>query len=516
LAATTTGVFEEVGKGGEARSSNTAPQDLKRKTARGALVSTSAHAGTFVVRTGSLMVLARLLLKEDFGLVNMVTALTGFLGLLRYGLSMATVQRLSVTEAQASNLFWINLAAGGALALLAATTAPILVAFYAEPRLFWVTIALGSILVFNGAAEQHRALLQRSMRFVALAVIDMASLVVSVTAGIGMALTGYGYWALVAMTTSQPVVSVVGAWLATGWIPGPPQRRSGTRSMVAYGGGVTLHNVVAYLAFNVDKVLIGRVWGAEALGIYGRAYQLINLPNETLHSTIGSVAFPALSRVQNDPERLKAYFLKGYCVFLSLVLPITVACALFADDIILVLLGPKWREAAVIFRLLAPTVLAFAFTNPFAWLMLASGRAGRCVRIAAAATPVLLLGYALGLKHGPQGVAVGFSIAMILSIVPVMLWAKQGTLITLSDIFRAVMPSATSLLVGVAAALALRPMLDQVEPVFLRLMTESIVLFGGYLLTLLFIMKQKSLYMGLLREVGLWPVGSWRTADEKV
>ena len=514
-ASTTNGAFG-VGEGSKAEASDVALHDLKRKTARGALVSAGAQASTFVLRTGSLVVLARLLLKEDFGLVNMVTAVTGFLGLLRYGLSMATVQRMSISGAQTSTLFWINLAVGGVLALLAVITAPMLVAFYVEPRLFWVTVALGTILIFNGAAEQHRAMLQRSMRFEALAVIDIASLLVSVAAGIGMAVAGHGYWALVAMTISQPVVNVVGVWLATGWIPAMPQRRSGIRSMVAYGGAVTLNNLIAYVAFNVDKVMIGRVWGAEALGIYGRAYQLINLPNESLHSTIGSVAFPALSRVQNDPARLKAYFLKGYCVFLSLVLPITMGCALFADDIVLVFLGPKWREAASIFRLLAPTILAFAFTNPFGWLMLASGRAGRCVRIAVVATPLLILSYALGLKHGPQGVAVGFSIAMVLSIVPVMLWAKQGTLITLRDILRAATPGSMSTVLGVASILAIRPILGQVEPALVRLMAESTVLFGVYLLTLLFIMKQKSVYMGLLREIGLWPVGSSRTAVEKV
>jgi O-antigen/teichoic acid export membrane protein len=379
-----------------------------------------------------------------------------------------------------------------------------------------VTVALGTVLIFNGAAEQHRAMLQRSMRFAMLAVIDIASLLVSVTAGIGMALAGHGYWALVGMTISQPVVNVVGVWLATGWIPGMPQRRSGIRSMVAYGGAITLNNLIAHVAFNIDKVLIGRIWGAEALGIYGRAYQLANLPNETLHSTIGSVAFPALSRVQNEPERLKAYFLRGYGLFLSLVLPIAMGCALLADDIILVLLGPKWREAASIFRLLAPTVLAFAFTNPFAWLMLASGRAGRCVRISASVTPIMILSYVLGLRHGPQGVAAGFSVAMVLSIVPVMLWAKQGTLITLRDILRAATPASMSTVIGAAGVLAVRPMLGHVEPALLRLMAESTALLGAYLLTLLFIMKQKAVYAGLLREIGLWPAGSWGTVVQKV
>src|SRR4030095_9033349 len=109
--------------GGEIDTADVVLQDLKRKTARGVLISIGAQASTIVFRFGSLLVLARLLLREDFGLVNMVTAFTGFLGLLRYGFSMATVQRTFITGAQSSTLFWINLAASGLLALLAAVNA---------------------------------------------------------------------------------------------------------------------------------------------------------------------------------------------------------------------------------------------------------------------------------------------------------------------------------------------------------------------------------------------------------
>src|SRR2546425_1753736 len=187
LASTTAGVIRAV-EGDETGASDVALKDLKRKTAMGALASTGARAGSFVLRTASLIVLARLLLKEDFGLVNMATAFTGFLWLLMdAGLSLATVQSASITRAQTSTLFWINLAVGGLLALVAAVTAPILSAFYGEPRLYWVTVALGTSFILNGAASQHRAMLQRSMRFAVLAIIDIVSLVASIAAGIGMA-----------------------------------------------------------------------------------------------------------------------------------------------------------------------------------------------------------------------------------------------------------------------------------------------------------------------------------------
>ncbi len=98
--------------------------------------------------------------------------------------------------------------------------------------------------------------------------------------------------------------------------------------------------------------------------IYGRAYQLINIPTDNLNSAVGEVAFSALSRIQDDPVRLKSYFLKGYSLVLAMTLPITIACALFADDLVLVLLGPKWKDSAAIFRFLAPTILVFAIANP--------------------------------------------------------------------------------------------------------------------------------------------------------
>jgi PST family polysaccharide transporter len=280
--------------------------------------------------------------------------------------------------------------------------------------------------------------------------------------------------------------------------------------MLHYGGTITLNNVIVYLAYNAEKVLLGRFMGAEALGIYGRAYQLINLPTENLNSTIGLVAFPALSRVQDDPARLRSYFLKGYTLFLSLVMPITMGCALFAEDIIRVFLGPNWNAATEVFRLLAPTILTFALINPFAWLMLASNRAGRSLQIALMIAPVVILSYLAGLKHGPNGVAAAFSIAMVLLVVPVVAWAKHNTSITTRDIFRAIFPPLLSILAGASVVLIASGWYSRIEPVFVRLVVANSILFGVYSLVLLFVMKQKPVYTALLREIGVWPLGKRR------
>jgi O-antigen/teichoic acid export membrane protein len=485
-------------------SSDHAPHDLKRKTARGALVSTFGQGANFVLRTGSMVVLARLLTPADFGLVGMATACTGFLALVQdAGLSMATVQRATITRAQTSTLFWINLAVGVILAALCAAMAPLVVAFYHEPRLFWMMVVFGSGFLFSGAAAQHRAIMQREMRFSHLAMIDIAALCVSIAVGIAMAVAGKGYWALVGMALALPVVSLIGVWVAGGWLPGPPQRQAGVRSMLRYGGTVTLNGVIVYIAYNADKVLLGRFCGAEVLGIYGRAYQLINLPTANLNSAIGSVAIPALSRLQNDPERLKNYFLKGYSLFLSLVLPITVACALFAEDIVLVFLGPKWGAAVPVFRWLAPTILAFALINPPGWLMLATNRAGRSLLIALMIAPIVILGYFVGLSHGPEGVAAGFSVTTVLLVVPVIAWATRDTAITAIATFRVVMRPVLAILLGTAVTVMLWGFIHLLNPPILRLVVANTVLFGVYGLVLWFVLGQKVVYLSLLREIGV-------------
>jgi O-antigen/teichoic acid export membrane protein len=152
-------------------------KDLKDRTVRGGLVTISALALKFVLRTGSLVVLARFLTPNDFGLVGMVTAVTGVLSIFKdAGLSTVTVQRLTITNEQISTLFWLNMSVGAVLFGLCLAIAPVLVVFYHEPHLFWVTATLASGFVFGAGAAQHGALLQRQMRFFALAVVDILSL----------------------------------------------------------------------------------------------------------------------------------------------------------------------------------------------------------------------------------------------------------------------------------------------------------------------------------------------------
>lgn len=475
-------------------------KDLKKRTIRGGAAKICSQGTNFLLRMGSLMILARLLDPKDFGLVGMVTAVIGVFSVFRdFGLSAAAVQRTSVTEEQSSTLFWINLLVGAVLGFLVLAMAPFVVAFYHEQRLFGVTAVLATAFLFNAAGVQHTALLERQMRFTTLSVIDIVSLLASTAIGVGMAIHGFGYWSLVATTTVTPLVYTVCVWLTTGWVPGRPRKRVGVGSMMRFGGTLTLNGLVMYIASNFEKVLLGRFWGVDALGIYGRAYQLINIPADNLNSAAGGVAFAALSRLQSDPSRLKSYFLKGYSLVLSLTVPITFTCALFADDMIFVFLGPKWKSAAVVFRLLAPTTLAFAILNPLGWLLNSLGLVGRGLRIALVLGPVMITAYVMGLPYGPRGVAFAYSAVMILCVLPLIAWATHGTVISLRDILRVVSRPLLSGIVAAALAFGLQLLYGSLLPPLPRLALGVTVVLFVYLGMLLYAMGMKPFYLDLLR-----------------
>lgn len=477
-------------------------QDIKRKALRGGLAKLCGQAATSALRLGFMVVLARLLDPGDFGLVAMVTVITAFLELFStVGLSSAAVQKSTITDEQMSTLFWINILIGIILGSLCLAIAPLLVAFYHEPRLFWVTCAMGAAFFFRGAGLQHNAVLQRQLHYVALTAIEVVSHLTSLCVGIGLAFAGYGYWALVAAAVVLQATMTACMWVVTRWVPGRPHWDIETHSMLRFGGTVTLNGLVAYIAYNLDKLLVGRVWGAQALGYYGAAAQLVLMPTSNLNTAVGGVTFSTLSRLQHDLTRYRNFFLKGYTLVISMTLPVTIFAAVFAEDIVLVILGPKWTEAIPIFRLLTPTILVFGMIDPLAWLLWSSGRQVRSLKIALVITVLVIISYFIGLPYGPKGVASAFSTAMVIWLIPHVIWCLHGTTISAWDLFRVAGRPLLSAAAAVAIAFAVQSYFGELQSPFMRLLLEAGIMGVAYPAILLFVMGQKDFYFELLRAV---------------
>src|SRR5438876_8425954 len=246
--------------------------DLKGRTISGAFITTAAQGAQVLLNLVSIMVLARLLIPKDFGLFAMVTTVIGYLRVFKdAGLSTATVQREGITHAQVSNLFWINVGISGAATLILAASSPVVAWFYRDPRLVGITLVLSSTFLLNGVTVQHTALLNRQMRFRAIAVIQIGSMLIGVAVGIGMALLGYNYWALVFSNLITVAAAVLLTWFAIPWRPHAPSRRSGIRPLLSFGANLATGGLIYSLARGTDAMLIGRFYGPGAVGLYTRA-----------------------------------------------------------------------------------------------------------------------------------------------------------------------------------------------------------------------------------------------------
>jgi len=479
-----------------------AATDIKRRSVRGGAITITSQGLKLVLRMGSIMAMARLVSPEDFGVQGMVVAVTNLLGTFRdVGLGTVTVQREELTHDQVSTLFWVNTAVGALVALLVIALAPGIAWFYNDPRLTLVAAVSALAFVAGGLSVQHIALLQRQMRFVALAVIELAALSGSAIVGIAMAWLDWGYWSLVGMTIALPVITAIGGWIAMPWLPGAPRRGIGLRGMLTSGGTVTCNTLVMNAAVNADKILIGHYWGAIPLGIYGRAYQLISLPSEQILGAISTVAMPALSRLQSSHEELRRGFLRGYSIMLAMMVPITVICLVFAEEVVWILFGSRWGDAAPVVRCLAPTVFAWALLYPNSWLLLATGRYHKSLFMSFLLAPAIVLGVALGLRNGDTGVAIGLSTAMVLMTIPMIFWARVGTAITGRDTWQAIQGPFIAGIVSGLIGYASKSALGTDTALIWKLALGGTAMVSSYLFVLLFLFGQGKVYHGLLKQL---------------
>jgi len=395
--------------------------NLKRHTISGGVITISAQLAKFVLNLGSTVVLARLLTPRDFGLVAMVTTVTGFLAVLRHaGLSIATVQRERITHAQVSNLFWVNLGLSGLCTLIIAALAPLIAWFYRDARLTYITLFLSTTFLIGGFRVQHIALLRRKLQFKAIAFIDVGSMAFGVLVGITMALMRFGCWSLVGLSLATELGSFILTGSISRWRPQLPSKGSGLRPLLTFGAHQTAASLIFSIARGCDTLLIGRFYGAAAVGLYTRGAALVIRPLEQFLLPVNAVFLPTLSRLQSQPARYRSTFLRLY----EAVALVSFFCTSFlfalAHPITLVMLGQKWAQASTIFAGFTFLALYFPLANVTNWLLTSQGRGKDLFLQTSIAAVLTALSFVVGLPFGPVGVAMSFSLSGLLIRLPIL------------------------------------------------------------------------------------------------
>jgi O-antigen/teichoic acid export membrane protein len=419
---------------------NDQPADLGHHTFRSGLAALGVRVAQAILSLIAAIVLARLLTPEDFGVVAMVVPfviLTNSMA--NQGFQTTLIQAPDLTRAQASAFFRFALRANLILVagFIAASFA--LRWFYDEARVVPLAAVWGALIWLVTLTAFQEAMLKREMRFPTVYAIHFVSLAAGIASAIVAARLGAGYWAILVQAVMVEVVRAAAVYTISPWTPRhAPALGESVTSLRSFWWSLAGFRFASWVSEQPDRLLVGRLGGAQTLGVYDTAHRWSAYAFTEPFITLSDIAVASLSRVRHDAAQYRLFFAREARAILTLGLPVITFMAVEPASTIRVLLGPQWDGAVPFVRLLCVAAFAGSFTRLTQWVYFSSGATDRLLRWSLLAqTPVLLLSVLLGALAGPRGVAIGYTLATTALAVPSVLWCARGTPITLGTFLRA-------------------------------------------------------------------------------
>jgi len=377
-------------------------KSLSRAVQRGSTAIFLAQLVSQILSLVALGILLRRLGLEPYGLLGMVLPLLAFVRIFVYsGLDVAAIQHTELSDEQASALFWTQQILGIAGAIFIACAAPWIARFYGRPELLTLTLALSGTTLATTLGAQHQAMLQRKMALPTLSAIRVLSQLVGAGVAVVAALLGAGVWTLIIQQYAEPLASTFLAWGVTGWRPKWILRRTGSRELLRFGGHYTVSSLLLFLVSNVDKILVGRFLGTQAMALYGQAFNLAQKPVSLVVSPLTGIMLPALAHARSHPEEYRAYA-AGFFRFLAWsMLPCGIGLALVGRETMIVLGGPQWESAGPVLQILALLIPAQAIFNVMGSLYSSVGRADQMARACIPVAAVTSLSFLVAVLASP-------------------------------------------------------------------------------------------------------------------
>lgn len=332
-----------------------------------------------------------------------------------FGVSQAAIQAASLTNRQASNLFWTNAAVGAVLTVGLSLAAPLVADMYHEPALTAITPWSALLFVINALQMQFQVDLARNHRFTALTATDAVSQLIGLVIGLVAALLGFGYWSLIIQMLSTAVTLVVLRGSVSRWRPGPPTLEPGMGALYRFSVHLGFTQLLNYGALNADSYTIGIRWGAAPLGVYNRAFQMLTVPANQLLAPLTNVVLPILAKKYHEGIDFYGTLWKAQIVLSSsLTFGFTLSASL-AEPLVRTMLGAAWIESARLLTILSIGGAIQIFTFVAYWAFLASGNARTLFLQSLVIKPAQVACVIVGSFGGLEGVAWGLVIGLMLT-----------------------------------------------------------------------------------------------------
>jgi O-antigen/teichoic acid export membrane protein len=394
--------------------------NLKTRTVRSIGWSATTQITRMLMQILISVILARLLTPSDFGLMAMVIVFSSFVGIFSdFGLMSAIVQKKEISDEALSSTFWIGVGLGALLTITLAACAPLIAAFYSEPRLTPLVVFISTTFFIASFGQVQSALLTKSMNFKALAIIGICTLGISGPTSIFLAFSGYGIWSLAWNVVFSAFITVVFTWIYARWAPHFSLRLQHVKGLLGFGANLTGFSIVNYLGRNIDNLLIGRFLGSTPLGFYNLAYNSLLFPSSNISDVVGRVMFPALSIIQHDKQLVREAYVTANRYIAAISFPLMIWVIVTAPQLIRVVYGPKWISVIPLVQIFALAAIEQSIGNNVGWIFLSQGRTDVLFKLGIFGDSIILVSFAVGLRWGVEGVVIAYTIATYLIAYPV-------------------------------------------------------------------------------------------------
>jgi PST family polysaccharide transporter len=448
---------------------NKPSEDFSGRSLRGGVISLAARAVNALVQVASVIVLARLLSPEDYGLVGMVSAIIGIVPLLiDLGTRDAVIQQPHITQGEISTLFWMTFTLGCVFAGLVAASGPLIAGFYGEPRLV-VVAAVSSLSLFGmSLSYQHQALMRRAMMYRDLAMIDIIGNVVATGIAIAMAFRGWAYWSLVIRPVIVSVVTTFCVWWKCRWLPGRPAFTKGVKEMLKFGLHWIGFSGIDFAGKFGDRIAIGYASGALGLGYYQKACLAYDNCLDLMTTPLHTVAAVGLSKLRDNLEELWRSWSKALSTLAFFAMPAFGILAVTSRDVIVLALGQKWAPASILLSVLALRGIPHVIDRTVGWLHMAAGRADRFMRWGLISTIAQLVALFAGLPFGTMGVACSYVVCTYILFLPAIAYSGAPFGIGVKKVLQVIGPQMIGALTATALGFLLRNTVFAETPMVLR------------------------------------------------
>lgn len=353
--------------------------EIKSKAISGAKWTTFSSIFRAVEQLLQIVILARFFLSPaDFGLMAMVQVIIGFAqAFMDMGISNAIIYKQNITHTQLSSLYWLNITSGFILFIILSVLSPLIAHFYHEDKLISLIIITSISFLIIPIGQQFQILLQKELEFEKLAKIDIISFAIELIVSILFAFWGFGvYSIIIALLSMSGIRSSI--LLLTGHKTHKPAliyRHKELKGFFSFGMYQVGEKTINYFNSQFDIIIIGKLLGPEALGIYTIAKSLVIKPALLINQVVTKITFPVMAKLQNNDNALKEIYLKTSNILSSINSPIYVAIAVMAEPIVNIMFGSKWLASVPILQILSFYALIRSTGNPVGSLLLAKGKA---------------------------------------------------------------------------------------------------------------------------------------------